>query len=150
MNVVAQHITAAAHRAGTRTLHAGGPIAFVLKHAMQPQKARLVAAAAAGLAAALAAHVYQRWRMRRRIRRMTKVELHAHLNGSIRPTTLRRLAAERGLDAISVAWGKGEFQVALNLLAYSLTFGFGLQSSLQSQSRADSEEADTVQAGGQC
>jgi len=66
---------------------------------MQPQKARLVAAAAAGLAAALAAHVYQRWRMRRRIRRMTKVELHAHLNGSIRPTTLRRLAAERGLDA---------------------------------------------------
>ena len=30
---------------------------------------------------------------------MTKVELHAHLNGSIRPKTLKRLAAERGLDA---------------------------------------------------
>lgn len=99
MNAVAQHITAAAHQAGTRTLHAGGPIAFVLNHAMQPQKVRLLGAAGAGLAAALAAHVYQRWRMRRRIRRMTKVELHAHLNGSIRPTTLRRLAAEQGLDA---------------------------------------------------
>ena len=67
--------------------------------AMQPQHKRLLAAAATGLAAAVAAHLLRRWRDRRRIARMTKVELHAHLNGSIRPATLRRLAAERGLDA---------------------------------------------------
>ena len=67
--------------------------------AMQPQHKRLLGAAATGLAAAVAAHLLRRWRDRRRVRRMTKVELHAHLNGSIRPATLRRLAAERGLDA---------------------------------------------------
>ena len=66
---------------------------------MQPQKARLLAAAATGLAAGIAAHLLRRWRDRRRIRIMTKVELHAHLNGSIRPATLKRLAAERSLDA---------------------------------------------------
>ena len=66
---------------------------------MQPQHKRLLGAAATGLAAAVAAHILRRWRDCRRIRRMTKVELHAHLNGSIRPATLRRLAAERGLDA---------------------------------------------------
>ena len=59
----------------------------------------MLAAAATGLAAAVAAHLLRRWRDRRRITRMTKVELHAHLNGSIRPKTLKRLAAERGLDA---------------------------------------------------
>ena len=61
---------------------------------MQPQHKRLLGAAATGLAAAVAAHFLRRWRDRRRITRMTKVELHAHLNGSIRPATLRRLAAE--------------------------------------------------------
>ena len=66
---------------------------------MQPQHKRLLGAAATGLAAAVAAHLLRRWRDRQRIRNMTKVELHAHLNGSIRPATLRRLAAERGLDA---------------------------------------------------
>ena len=66
---------------------------------MQPQHKRLLGAAATGLAAAAVAHLLRRWRDRRRIRIMTKVELHAHLNGSIRPATLKRLAAERSLDA---------------------------------------------------
>ena len=49
--------------------------------------------------------------------RMTKVELHAHLNGSIRPATLRRLAAERGLDARRAPRPKRTLEVCFEIFA---------------------------------
>ena len=68
-----------------------------------PRLATLAAAAASAAVAAAAlavgATLLRRRRRRERVRLLPKIEFHAHLHGSIRRSTLRALADERGLGA---------------------------------------------------
>ena len=69
-------------------------------HALQ----RVVVAVAVAGGAAAAVVLLPRWRARRKIRRMPKIELHAHLNGSIRRATLAELAAAKFAPGAATTW----------------------------------------------